>query len=75
MSEADLRRAALQALGKSYRIKVTFGRPENVAPVAARPATGEDEIMQRAMADPAVQSFREVFPDAEIRQVRNLKEG
>ena len=24
----------------------------------------EDEVMQRAMADPAVQSFREAFPDA-----------
>jgi len=31
--------------------------------------------MQRAMADPAIQRFREAFPDAELRQVRNLKEG
>jgi len=34
----------------------------------------DQEAEQRAMSDPAVQSFREAFPAAEIRQVRNLKE-
>ena len=76
MSDADLRKAALQALGKPYRIKVTVGTPMNAA-AACREGRKpvEDEVMQRAMADPAVQSFREAFPDAELRQVRNLKEG
>jgi hypothetical protein len=45
-----------------------------LATVRSGPA-GEEELMQRAMADPAIKSFRETFPDAEIRQVRNLKEG
>jgi len=76
MSESDLRKAAQQALGKPYRIKVTIGTPAQTTPVAtARPAAAEDELMQRAVADPAVQSFREAFPGAEIRHVRNLKEG
>jgi DNA polymerase-3 subunit gamma/tau len=77
MADSDLRKAALQAFGKPYRIKVIVGTPVNTAPVAAKAATppAEDEIVQRAMADPAVQSFREAFPGAEIRQVRNLKEG
>ena len=76
MGDSDLRKAALQAFGKPYRIKVTVGTPVNVAAKVAKPAApAEDELMQRAIADPAIQSFREAFPGAEIRQVRNLKEG
>jgi DNA polymerase III subunit gamma/tau len=75
MSDSDLKKAALQAFGKAYRIKLTVGTPVNAAPMATKAAPAEDEVMQRAMADPAIQRFRETFPDAEIRQVRNLKEG
>lgn len=77
MADSDLRKAALQAFGRPFRIKVVFGVPETAGAVAVKPvqAPAEDEIVQRAMADPAVQSFREAFPGAEIRQVRNLKEG
>jgi DNA polymerase-3 subunit gamma/tau len=74
MSDSDLKKAALQAFGKAYRIKLTVGTPVNAAPMATK-APAEDEVMNRAMADPAIQRFRETFPDAEIRQVRNLKEG
>jgi DNA polymerase-3 subunit gamma/tau len=75
MSDADLRKAALQARGKPYRIKVTVGTPVKAQQPVSKPKPVEDEVMQRAMADSAVQSFREAFPDAELRQVRNLKEG
>jgi DNA polymerase-3 subunit gamma/tau len=74
MSESDIRKASAQVLGKPYKIRITVGTPVNAAPVAAKSAPAEDELMTRAMADPAVQIFREVFPSAEIRQVRNLKE-
>jgi hypothetical protein len=75
MSETDIRNASTQVFGKPYRIKITVGTPVNAAPVAAKAAPAEDELMTRAMADPAVQTFKEAFPGAEIRQVRNLKEG
>jgi DNA polymerase III subunit gamma/tau len=75
MSDSDLKKAALQAFGKAYRIRVTVGTPANSAPMAAKTPPAEDEATQRAMADPAIQRFREAFPGAEIRQVRNLKEG
>jgi DNA polymerase-3 subunit gamma/tau len=76
MSESDLRKAAQQAFGKPYRIKVTIGTPAQSATTAIpRASVPEDELMQRAVADPAVQNFREAFPGAEIRHVRNLKEG
>ena len=77
MSEAQVRKAAEQAFGKPMRIKITAGQPAVQAPAAApkrKASANEEELMQRALSDPAVQTFREVFPNAEIRQVRDLKE-
>jgi DNA polymerase III subunit gamma/tau len=78
MSEAQVRKAAEQAFGKPMRMKITAGDPavqpaETSAPKRKTPAD-EEELMQRALSDPAVQTFRKAFPNAEIRQVRNLKE-
>jgi len=35
---------------------------------------GEDEVSQRALAHPEVRRFQELFPGAQVRAVRNLKE-
>jgi hypothetical protein len=75
--ETDLTQAAQKMFGRPMRIKVVKG--EAAAPTARsssgpKKSSAEEEAEQRAMADPAVQSFREAFPNAEIRQVRNLKE-
>jgi hypothetical protein len=43
------------------------------APLAVAPSAAEDEATARALANPEVQRFREVF-GGEIRKVRNLKE-
>jgi hypothetical protein len=67
---------ALQHLGmRALRVKVTVGDPGvSAAPIAApAPAKDEDEATNRALANPEVQRFREVF-GGEIRKVRNLKE-
>jgi hypothetical protein len=42
-------------------------------PPAAKPAGQEDEATGRALSNPEVQRFREVF-GGEVRKVRNLKE-
>ena len=61
------------------QIKVTATAGEAASgPVAAAPlpkpaAEGEDEVTGRALANPEVQRFREVF-GGEVRKVRNLKE-
>lgn len=76
-AEADLRDAAQRIFGRSIRVRIDEGEAvENAIPAGpAKRSTGnEEELTQRAMADPAVQSFREAFPNAEVRQVRNLKE-
>jgi DNA polymerase-3 subunit gamma/tau len=76
MSEAQVRKAVEQAFGRPMKIKITAGNPVIKQSAAPKPAASpsEDEVLQRALSDPGVQRFRETFPNAEIRQVRDLKE-
>ncbi|HYP12782.1 MAG TPA: DNA polymerase III subunit gamma/tau, partial [Bryobacteraceae bacterium] len=76
LSESQLRKAAEQVLGRQVRIKVTTGEPVSkpTAPAAPKSSAKDEELLERALADPAVQRFREAFPNAEVRQIRNLKE-
>jgi DNA polymerase III subunit gamma/tau len=72
----DLNKALKQSSSKPYRIKVTVGDAgAQAAPLAAAPAKAADdtEATSRALSNPEVQRFREVF-GGEIRKVRNLKE-
>jgi DNA polymerase-3 subunit gamma/tau len=68
--------AVREAFGRALRVKFTAGDaaapPSEATPAAAPPAT-EDEASARALANPEVQRFREVF-GGEVRKVRNLKE-
>jgi hypothetical protein len=70
--------AVREIFGRALRLKVTAGddAAAGLAPVSsATPAKadGEDEVTGRALANPEVQRFREVF-GGEVRKVRNLKE-
>jgi len=67
---------ALQHLGtRPLRIKVTVGDAGTTpsAPIGAPAPKNDDEVTSRALANPEVQRFREVFGGA-VRKVRNLKE-
>lgn len=79
LSETDLRKG-LSGIGHgAKRIKIVTGA------AAARPAVNaeakadagpkpDDEVSQRALSHPEVQRFQKAFPDAQVRQVRDLKE-
>ncbi len=74
----ELQKAIRHLGARPMRIKVTLGTPS--APAAAVPiatpkrsSAQEDEAAGRALANPEVQRFREVF-GGEVRKVRNLKE-
>ena len=73
----DLNKAIRQFGGRPMRIKVTVGEAgAQAAPIAPQPhaaGANEDEVTARALANPEVQRFREVF-GGEVRKVRNLKE-
>ena len=67
---------AIRHLGdRSLRVRTIIGveAAEPAAPLPVAPSGAEDEATERALANPEVQRFREVF-GGEIRKVRNLKE-
>ena len=74
----DLKKAMLHIGDRPLRPRVIIGAPgtepvAEAAPLAAKTSASEDEATARALANPEVQRFREVF-GGEIRKVRNLKE-
>jgi DNA polymerase III subunit gamma/tau len=75
MKEADLTQAVRQIAGKPLKIKVTIADVAQQEKVAAAPAVQEreDDVSRRALANPEVQNFRDLF-GGEVRTVRNLKE-
>ena len=77
MTEGYMKKAVQHALGKPMRVKIAFGQPViGDAPAAprAKAPVGDEEVSQRALSHPEVQKFQELFPDAQVRAVRNLKE-
>jgi len=68
---------AVAAMGmRPMKISIVKGAPQGSAsqePRTASPAT-VDDAEERALSHPEVKRFREAFPDAQIRAVRNLKE-
>ena len=74
MREEDLRKAVEQCASRPMRIKVTVGDPgETQAPMAEKKSRTEDDATRRALSNPEVQRFQELFDD-KIYKVRNLKE-
>jgi hypothetical protein len=70
--------AAREVFGRPLRLRIAIddaGEPASPGPGGAPPAAGnsEEEATARALANPEVRRFREVF-GGEIRKVRNLKE-
>jgi hypothetical protein len=74
MREIDLQKAIAHLGLPKHNIKITFGEPANSGPALEKKKTlDEDEVTSRALANPEVQRFRELF-GGEVRAVRNLKE-
>jgi DNA polymerase-3 subunit gamma/tau len=66
--------AAREVFGRPLRLKIVIDDAgEPAAPLAPAAGNNEDEVAARALANPEVRRFREVF-GGEIRKVRNLKE-
>jgi hypothetical protein len=73
MRPVDVERAVKHLGGERRKIRITFVEAEAVTP-AAPGAESSDELTRRALEHPEVQRFREAFPGAEVRGVRDLKE-
>jgi DNA polymerase-3 subunit gamma/tau len=75
LKDPKLADVASKLLGRAVRIKTEVDDTVKaaVAPVqkASEPA---NEVRERALAHPGVKRFQELFPDAQVRTVRNLNE-
>ncbi|HTS47372.1 MAG TPA: DNA polymerase III subunit gamma/tau [Bryobacteraceae bacterium] len=72
MNEKDILKAVQKIAGRPMRIKIKFGGLESNAPPAL--SQPPDDVSERALSHPEVRRFQEIFPDAQVRVVRNLKE-
>jgi DNA polymerase III subunit gamma/tau len=71
MNEKDILKVVQKITGRPMRINIALGKPVAVAAPLAKP---KDDVSERALAHPEVRRFQELFPDAQVRVVRNLKE-
>jgi DNA polymerase-3 subunit gamma/tau len=76
VKDPAIQRVASQVLGKPVRIKFEVGESLNktVAPGPVRAAGEDTELRARALSHPGVKRFQQLFPDAQVRTVRNLNE-
>ena len=74
MKESDIQKV-LAGIGLgAKRVKITFGAPAAAAAPIEKKKPGDDDVTQRALENPEVQRFQQLFKDSQIRTVRNLKE-
>ena len=71
LKQPEFAPVAQRVAGRPVRVTVKMGEPVQAqAPAPAR----EDEAASRALSHPEVKRFQEMFPDSQVRAVRNLKE-
>jgi DNA polymerase-3 subunit gamma/tau len=72
MNEKDILKIVQKVAGRPMRVRITFGEPDLSEVVKPKPQ--QDDVSERALSHPEVKRFQELFPDAQVRVVRNLKE-
>jgi DNA polymerase-3 subunit gamma/tau len=72
MRAEDISKAVQTISSRTFKIKVTAGEVVSAEKAAAPTVQKTDDASQRALANPEVQRFREVF-GGEVRAVRDLK--
>jgi DNA polymerase-3 subunit gamma/tau len=72
----DVDKALSKLMGRIVKTKITLSEEAVAAPAtrAAEESEGADEARARALAHPDVQKFQQMFPDSQVRGVRDLKE-
>ena len=61
--------------GRNVKITLKVGETVAATAPAAKPTQAKDEAAERALAHPEVKRFQELFPESQVRAVRNLKES
>ena len=78
LRDAAVQKAATRLLGLSVKVRLESDEAVKAeVPQAVQQQTGpppEEEVRSRALGHPAVQRFQQMFPDARVSSVRNLKD-
>jgi DNA polymerase-3 subunit gamma/tau len=78
LKQPEFEAKAKKVAGRPVRVTIKIGDAASTAPAAiplpAPAAKPAGEAAERALAHPEVKRFQEVFPDAHVRTVRNLKD-
>ena len=76
LKEPKLQAIASQVAGKRVQVRTEANANAAIAVSAPKPAGAADnsEVRERALSHPGVKRFQELFPDAQVRTVRNLNE-
>jgi DNA polymerase-3 subunit gamma/tau len=77
LKQAELAEAIKRVLAKPMKItiKIGEGAQKPTAPALKEDdQPKQDEVTTRALSHPEVQRFKELFPDSQVRTVRNLRE-
>jgi hypothetical protein len=61
-----------RVIGRPVKVTIKIGETQR-EPEPAAPKT--DEVSARALEHPEVKRFQELFPDSQVRTVRNLKDA
>ena len=75
LKEPEFEAQVKKAAGRPVRVTIKIGEVAQASAPAPRAAPPPDEASARALEHPEVKRFQEMFPDAQLRTVRNLKEN
>lgn len=75
LKEPKLQSIASEVAGRKVQVRTEASASSAVAPGPALSAPVETtDVRERALSHPGVKRFQELFPDAQVRTVRNLNE-
>ncbi|HLX45727.1 MAG TPA: DNA polymerase III subunit gamma/tau [Bryobacteraceae bacterium] len=76
LKQAEFETAVRRVVGRPMKISIKAGEAavSSVAPPVVNTAAA-DEVTSRALSNPEVQRFQEMFPESQVRTVRNLREN
>jgi hypothetical protein len=75
LKNAEFNTIVHRVLGRPVKITIKIGETAREAAPAAATAPQADEVSARALEHPEVKRFQELFPDSQVRTVRNLKDA
>jgi DNA polymerase-3 subunit gamma/tau len=73
LKQSEFEAAAKRIAGRPVRVTIKIGDAAPATTVGPAPKR-EDEATARALSHPVVKRFQDVFEDAQVRTVRNLKD-